>query len=103
MTISNEPGYYEPGAFGIRIENLCVMRYSNTPNNFSGRRFLEFETVTMVPIKTDLINVSQLDDSELAWINAYHQSVRDKVLPVIEKYFPESAQYLIDETRPLTR
>lgn len=103
MTISNEPGYYEAGAFGIRIENLCVTRYSNTANNFSGKKFLEFETVTCVPIKSDLINVAQLDESEIRWVNQYHEQVRERLLPLMQQYFPESVEYLIHETRPISK
>ena len=48
MTISNEPGYYEDGGFGIRIENICVTVKKDTPNNFLGQTFLGFETVSLV-------------------------------------------------------
>lgn len=101
MTISNEPGYYENGNFGIRIENLCVTRKSATPNNFGGKQYLEFETVTLVPIKTNLINPNQLTDVELKWVNTYHQKVREALLPGMQKYFPESVEYLIQQTNPI--
>ena len=48
MTISNEPGYYEDGHFGIRIENICVTVKKNTPNNFMGNAYIGFETVSLV-------------------------------------------------------
>ncbi len=48
MTISNEPGYYEDGHFGIRIENICVTVKKDTPNNFMDKTYVGFETVSMV-------------------------------------------------------
>ena len=103
MTTSNEPGYYEEGAFGIRIENVCITVNANTPNKFGGREFCALETVTMTPIKTSLVNVALLDDSELGWLNAYHAKVRDTLTPVMKGLFPDSVSYLEAETAPLRR
>jgi Xaa-Pro aminopeptidase len=101
MTISNEPGYYEPGEFGIRIESLFISHHVKTKNNFAGKQFLGFEPATFAPIKTNMINIDQLDNDELEWLNHYHQQVRDTLLPDMEKYFPEAVEYLIEETKPL--
>jgi Xaa-Pro aminopeptidase len=103
MTVSNEPGYYENGNFGIRIENICISRYVDTPFHFGGKKSLGFETVTMVPIKTDLIDVGMLQDDEILWLNTYHAIVRDKLLPYMQESFPESVQYLLDNTNPIYR
>lgn len=103
MTTSNEPGYYEEGAFGIRIENVCITVNANTPNKFGNREFCALETVTMTPIKTSLINVAMLDDAELAWLNSYHAKVRLSLAPLMKEQFPESLEYLMSETEPLVR
>lgn len=103
MTISNEPGYYENGAFGIRIETVCITVEKATPNNFNGKQYLGFETVTMTPMKTDLLNVDMLTDGEIDWLNAYHRTVREKLSPGVKANFPESLEYLIRETEPIAR
>ena len=53
--ISNEPGFYKDGSFGIRIENMVVVKEVKTPNNFGGKKFLGFDTVTRVPYCRKLI------------------------------------------------
>ena len=64
MIISNEPGYYKEGSFGIRIENLIYINQN------------KFEELTMVPIEKDLINKKMLNKNEINWINKYHSRVR---------------------------
>ena len=103
MTTSNEPGYYEEGAFGIRIENVCITVTANTPNNFGGKKYCAFETVTMTPIKTSLVNLDLLDDSELCWLNDYHRQVRTKIVGLMQELFPEAVDYLMKETEALSR
>jgi len=98
MTTSNEPGYYEEGNFGIRIENVCIVVPANTPYNFNDKEFLTLQDVTMTPISKDLMNMSLLNESEKAWINKYHATVRQNVSPLIQQYFPEAMDYLIQET-----
>ncbi|CAN0157101.1 unnamed protein product, partial [Laminaria digitata] len=51
MTTSNEPGYYEDGEFGVRIENVCICVEKATAHNFAGKRSCTFETITMAPIQ----------------------------------------------------
>lgn len=101
MTTSNEPGYYEDGAFGIRIENICITVPADTMNNFANRKFLKFETVTMCPIETDLIDFSLMDRAEVQWINDYHLKVREILHPEIMNYFPEAVDYLLRKTEPI--
>ena len=103
MTISNEPGYYEEGQFGIRIESLCITIPANTHFNIDGKAFCRFETVTMVPIQTKLVQLSMLNDTELTLLNDYNQNVRLILLPLMETTFPEAVEYLIRETQPLLR
>lgn len=77
MVISNEPGYYKAGAYGIRIENL-VMVVDAEPHGT-----LAFETITLVPIDTSLIERSLMNDAEIAWLDAYHARVLQVVGPHI--------------------
>lgn len=77
MILSNEPGYYREGAFGIRIENLIVVQKAEELGD--NRDHLDFETLTFVPIDRRLIATSLLAPWEQDWINAYHAMVRDKL------------------------
>jgi Xaa-Pro aminopeptidase len=95
MLISDEPGYYEAGQFGIRIENLVLVREKEQT---AWGRFLEFETVTLCPYEREAIECSLLNEDEIAWINAYHQRVYDEVSSRLEK---EDRQWLAEVTRPL--
>ncbi|MDC0093192.1 aminopeptidase P family protein [Alphaproteobacteria bacterium] len=72
MVISNEPGYYKDGEYGIRIENLEVVSKKYFKNN---EYFLYFENLTKVPLELDLINKDMLTTEEIKWINAYHEKV----------------------------
>ncbi|KXS19196.1 Creatinase/aminopeptidase [Gonapodya prolifera JEL478] len=85
MTITNEPGYYADGKFGIRIENLLLVRDANTANNFGDRGYLGFEHVTMVPIQTKLIDGSLLNSEERDWVNKYNVACWEKISPLLEK------------------
>ena len=79
MICSNEPGYYKPDAFGIRIENL-VLTVVRDIDGAEGR-YLGFEPLTFVPIDRRLIDKSLLTDSEIAWLDAYHEKVRALIAP----------------------
>lgn len=74
MVLSNEPGYYEEGKFGIRIENVMIVREFALGYHC-------FETVTLIPIQGNLINAQMLTQDELAWINGYNADVIKKVGP----------------------
>jgi len=84
MTVTNEPGYYEAGKFGIRIENLMIVKEVKTQHNFKDKQFLGFETVTMVPIDKELMNIEMLTSAERAWVNEYHQTVLEKLTPLLK-------------------
>ncbi|CAG8436472.1 1621_t:CDS:10 [Funneliformis caledonium] len=88
MTVTNEPGYYEDGKFGIRIETLVFVREVETPHNFDDRGFLGFEHITLVPIQTKLIDASLLDPIEHKWINDYNAECLQKVSPFLEQNSP---------------
>ncbi|KAJ7034541.1 peptidase M24, structural domain-containing protein [Mycena alexandri] len=84
MTVSNEPGYYADGRFGIRIENIVLVRKVDTPNNFGDKGFLGFEHVTMCPIQTRLIDQTVFTAEETRWLNAYHAEIFEKVSALLQ-------------------
>ncbi|KAF9212237.1 hypothetical protein BGZ59_007050 [Podila verticillata] len=88
MTLTNEPGYYEDGKFGIRIENVLLVQKKATKHQFGGKAFYGFEHITFVPIQTKLIERSLLSPSEVDWINRYHAECLEKVLPLLVKDSP---------------
>ncbi|QPG74191.1 hypothetical protein FOA43_001515 [Brettanomyces nanus] len=75
--ISDEPGYYKPGYYGIRLENMVFCEYDDDPKTFNGKRFLKFRTVTKVPYCRRLINVKMLTEKEKEWINNFHRDIWD--------------------------
>ncbi|MBU1699872.1 MAG: aminopeptidase P family protein [Candidatus Eisenbacteria bacterium] len=73
-TLSNEPGFYKEGEYGMRIENLILV-VEDKQRSKKGRSFLGFETITMCPIDTRLVDVRLLDEGERDWLNQYHKTV----------------------------
>lgn len=73
--ISNEPGYYEDGSFGIRIENIIMVTEAKTKQTFGEKPYLCFEHVTMVPYCRNLIDESLLTRKEKRWLNEYHADI----------------------------
>nr|XP_023926110.1 probable Xaa-Pro aminopeptidase P [Quercus suber] len=100
MIVSNEPGYYEDHAFGIRIENLLYVKDVDTPNRFGGVGYLGFEKLTFVPIQSKLIDLSLLSAVEVDWLNDYHSQVWEKVSPLLDG---SARQWLWNNTRPLVK
>jgi len=96
MILSNEPGYYKAGEYGIRIENLIL----TVPVDIEGaeREMYGFETLTFAPYDRALIDPTMLDAGEIAWIDAYHARVRAIVSPQLEG---EAAAWLDRVTAPL--
>ncbi|KAI0691006.1 Creatinase/aminopeptidase [Cerioporus squamosus] len=84
MTVSNEPGYYKDGSYGIRIENVVIVRDAQTPNNFGDKGYLCFEHVTLCPMGENLIDASLLSAKEKEWLDAYHAEVFEKVSPLVQ-------------------
>src|SRR5438105_7348107 len=95
MIVSNEPGYYKTGAYGIRIENLVLVQPAD---GSAEREMLGFETLTLAPIDRNLIEPSLLDQDEIAWLNAYHEWVRQKLTPLVDA---ETARWLAEATQPV--
>lgn len=106
MVVSNEPGLYEDGSFGIRIENLLETTFVNDEDNEAydngleegdegypekpaGKKtFLKFKKLTMIPIQKNLIDLSLMKEDELDWLDAYHEDVYSKVSPLLEEGSP---------------
>lgn len=84
MILSNEPGYYREGAFGIRIENLIVVTPAPALPGGDAREMLCFETLTWAPIDRRLIVAEMLARWERDWLNAYHAGVLDKIGPALD-------------------
>ncbi len=82
MIVSNEPGYYKPGAYGIRIENLVAVQKADRQAS-DERRMLCFETLTLAPIDRALIETDLLSGTERAWVDAYHARVRRDLAPLL--------------------
>lgn len=83
MITSNEPGLYHQGKYGIRIENLVVNKIKHFEDTTYGQ-FLEFETLTLCPINLMCIVLDLLSHDEKAWLNQYHQTVRERLAPHLE-------------------
>jgi Xaa-Pro aminopeptidase len=95
MIVSNEPGYYKTGAYGIRIENLVLVQPAE---GAAEREMLGFETLTLAPIDRNLIDPSLLDEDEIAWLDEYHARVRETLTPIVD---PETAAWLSQATQPI--
>ncbi|KAK7869696.1 hypothetical protein R5R35_011768 [Gryllus longicercus] len=102
MFLSNEPGYYEDGKFGIRLENIVRVIRAATPHNFKDRGFLTFETITLVPIQTKMLEPSLLTEKEISYLNEYHSLCREKVGPLLKKQrHLDAYDWLFRETEPI--
>jgi Xaa-Pro aminopeptidase len=80
---SNEPGYYVEGEYGLRIENLILVRKEEALSK-GGRTFFSFDTLTLCPIDTKLVDVKLLTAGERRWLNDYHRGVRRTLSPFLE-------------------
>jgi Xaa-Pro aminopeptidase len=82
MVLSNEPAFYREGEYGIRTENMIVC-VEKEETEFG--RFLGFETLTLCPIDTSLIDLQLLSEKERAWLNQYHEKVNQSLKPLLQK------------------
>lgn len=104
MFVSNEPGYYQDGEFGLRIEDIVQVVKAKTSHNFNNRGYLTFETITLVPKSSNLIVPQMLTDFELDYLNKYHQRCRDVIGPLLEEQgHLEAKQWLWNETEPICK
>ena len=95
MIVSNEPGYYKTGAFGIRIENLVTVIPCEDVAD-AERPLYAFETLTLAPIDRTLVDRSLLSAAEAAWLDAYHVRVRETLTPLVDS---QTAAWLATVTR----
>jgi Xaa-Pro aminopeptidase len=98
MITSIEPGIYRPGQWGVRIENLVLTVPADTAQTDGFGEFLEFETLTLCPIDTRCIERSLLRDDEVAWLNAYHATVRERLAPHLGG---AALAWLTERTQPI--
>lgn len=96
MILSNEPGYYKQGHYGIRIENLVLVEERQIAGQEG--RYLGFETLTFAPLDRKLIDKTLLTADEIAWVDAYHAKVREVVAP---RLTGDDLAWLEQETAPL--
>jgi len=82
MVMSNEPGLYRTDQYGVRTENMMVVVPAQT-TEFG--QFLKFETLTLCPIDQELIDLEIMTQTEIDWINKYHQKVYDKISPLLNE------------------
>lgn len=95
MTVTDEPGLYLSGRFGVRTENMLMVKdYMETEFG----RFLEFEPLTLCPIDKTPIIASMLTDEERAWLDDYHSRVYEKLAPHLQ---PDECRWLEDACSPL--
>lgn len=126
MVVSNEPGFYEDGNFGIRIENLLevvdvigddkdgdeatngegvdgrVEPLAKRQKRADGKHFLKFAKLTMIPIQKNLINLDLMTEAELDWLDAYHQEVFEKVGSLLEEGSP-AMEWLVKSCEKIER
>ncbi|MCE4539201.1 aminopeptidase P family protein [Pelomonas sp. P7] len=98
MVTSIEPGLYRPGLWGVRIENLVMNVAVETPEHNAFGEMLEFETLTLCPIDTRCIDASLLGADEIAWLDSYHATVRERLLPLVDG---AARDWLLRRTEPL--
>ena len=96
MVVSNEPGYYKTGAYGIRIENLVAVTEADDDDG----GFLGFETLTLAPIDRALIEPAMLTADERAWLDDYHARVAETLAPLLADD-PATLAWLQAATAPL--
>jgi len=97
MILSNEPGYYKTGEYGIRIENLVIVRIHEFVKE--GRSMLTFETITLAPIDTRLVNAHMMTAAEITWLNIYHAKVREIISPLLNG---KEKEWLVDATESIS-
>ncbi|XP_078698960.1 xaa-Pro aminopeptidase 1-like isoform X1 [Branchiostoma floridae x Branchiostoma belcheri] len=99
--ITIEPGYYEDGQFGIRLETLAMVKEADTKYNFGGRTYLTFEPITLVPFSEKMIKFDMLNMDQLSWLNDYHKKVRETIGPELQRQGKNDVyDWLMKNTQP---
>jgi len=104
MVFSDEPGYYETGNFGIRLETAICIRPAKTKYKMAGKTFYGFKAITWVPFERKLINVEMLTIAEIVWLNKYYADIRKIMGPELEKQGKEKVRkYMLEQTKEFHR
>ncbi|CAA2960934.1 probable Xaa-Pro aminopeptidase P [Olea europaea subsp. europaea] len=98
MTVTDEPGYYEDGNFGIRLENVLIVKEADTKFNFGGKGYLSFEHITWAPYQRKLIDESLLVAEEIEWLNNYNSKCREILAPYLNT---TEMEWLKQATEPI--
>lgn len=103
MIVTIEPGFYENGQFGIRIENCVLVVKASTKYRYASNvDFVTFEPLTYVPIQRELIDKSLLDPAELDWLNGYHEKCARLVGEQLKHAgLDQIYEWLLEQTRPI--
>jgi Xaa-Pro aminopeptidase len=96
MILSNEPGYYRAGEYGIRLENLVIVEKRDIAG--AEREMLGFETMTLAPFDLNCVEPKLLTEEEAAWLDAYHARVRKTLSPLVDA---KTRKWLREATRKL--
>lgn len=100
MITSDEPGYYEEGNFGIRLETDIVVVEAKTEYSYKTRKTLKFDSLTLVPFDRKLIDICALTRLQLEWLNDYNKLIIEKVKPLLKDQ--NVIAYLLEETKPFS-
>ncbi|ODV95410.1 hypothetical protein PACTADRAFT_50134 [Pachysolen tannophilus NRRL Y-2460] len=101
--ISDEPGFYKDGEYGIRLESDILCCEDKSKQKFNEKAFLKFDYLTKVPFCRKLIDKKLLSDEEINWLNAYNAQLREDLIPFLEQEFNDirAVRWLLRETQPL--
>lgn len=98
MTVTDEPGYYEDGNFGIRLENVLVVKEADTKFNFGEKGYLSFEHITWAPYQKKLMDLKLMTAEEISWVNSYHSTCQEVVSPYLND---QEMEWLKKATEPI--
>jgi Xaa-Pro aminopeptidase len=96
MILSNEPGYYRAGEYGIRLENLVIVEKREIAG--AEREMYGFETITLAPFDLNCVEPRLMSPEEIAWLNAYHAQVRKTLSPLVDT---KTRKWLREATRAI--
>ncbi|XP_026433181.1 aminopeptidase P1-like isoform X1 [Papaver somniferum] len=99
MTATDEPGYYEDGNFGIRLENVLIVNDADTKFNFGDKGYLSFEHITWAPYQIKMMDTSMLVPDEIEWVNTYHSKCREILAPFLDE---SEMTWLKNATEPIS-
>ncbi|MCL7034223.1 hypothetical protein MKW94_002893 [Papaver nudicaule] len=99
MTVTDEPGYYEDGNFGIRLENVLIVNDADTKFNFGDKGYLSFEHITWAPYQIKMMDTSMLVPDEIEWVNTYHSKCRKILAPFLDE---SEMAWLMKATEPVS-